>query len=133
MTFKMTFLIVVAFLHSNCDIGNQSILGSYKSTKPFLSIGNYTIGNTLCVKNDNTFLYETCGEIIRGKWKLKLDSLFLYCTTYTYKNDSLNKTLKTSCSENVPVEVFYVYKNGDLLSEFRYNNKTYRNRLKKIN
>jgi hypothetical protein len=109
----------------------QQYTGRYGSvTFPFYK-GRYVIGNTLTLKKDATFFYQTCGENIRGKWKTKRDSLYLFCTSFVYRNDSLNNALNPLCNESEVYEGFRILKNGDLISEFRHKGKLYKNQLRK--
>lgn len=132
MTFRDIFLALNVLLFSCSNIPQRNIVGYYTSTSTLLSKGEYVVGNSLEVKKDSTFNYETCGEIIEGKWVLKNNIMLLYCYEFSYKNDSLNKTEKPFCDKNEPVEKFLVLKNGDLLSEFQLNGRTYKNQLKKM-
>lgn len=59
----------------------------------FLTKGvkNYFLGSEIILKNDSTFKYTTCGNIITGTWNCSKDSLFLKITGNRWRMDSLDK------------------------------------------
>lgn len=54
-------------------------------------VRNYFIGSKLVLKNDSSFTYMTCGNIMNGSWYHIHDSLFLRVKSNRYRIDSLNK------------------------------------------
>lgn len=88
------FLFVILI---SCKAEKNEIVGIYSSNSSTLhslvgSINNeiYTVGTSLNIKKDSTFIKKTCANIIEGKWEIKKDSLLLYCKTNKYIIDSLN-------------------------------------------
>lgn len=83
------------------------ITGKYKSYTPLLSTEIYTIGNTLIVRKDSSYTYTTCSSVSEGNWRVKGDSLYLYCSNFRYRIDSLN-TSETRCQDT---EAFRITRN----------------------
>ena len=108
---------------------NNTILktGEYKSYKPslpylyyqyiFNGIRSHTIGSDLLLKNDSTFIYSTCGNIMTGTWINKSDSLLLSFTSNKFKNDSLNKNGLNGIFPKVPNKptILFIDKNNLIL------------------
>ncbi len=91
-------LFYIFFINESCktyDNEKRVLVGNYKSgkTKGIASILDktaYIIGSELSLNKDSTYTYNTCGNISEGIWKVRNDSLFLYCKTNKYQIDSLN-------------------------------------------
>lgn len=131
MNFRDITLALIVLLYSCSNRPDRNMVGYYTSTSTLLSKGDYVVGNSLEVKSDSTFYYVTCSAIIRGKWELKNNIMLLFCYEFSYRNDSLNRSEKPFCNDNEPWESFVILKNGDLLSEFQFNGRTYKNQLRK--
>lgn len=84
-----------------------NIPGKYNSYTPLISTENYTIGNTLIVRKDSSYTYTTCSSVSEGNWRVKGDSLYLYCSNFRYRIDSLN-TRETRCRDT---EAFSITRN----------------------
>ena len=48
------------------------------------------IGGAIEIKEDSTFYYQTCGNIVTGNWRLKKDTLYLFSESNRWRNDSLH-------------------------------------------
>jgi len=59
----------------------------------FLTKGvkSYSVGSELLLKNDSSFKYTTCGNILNGTWRCFKDSLLLKVTKNRWRIDSLDK------------------------------------------
>ena len=77
----------------------QSLPGLYKSAKPSLldQVTNkamraryHVMGSELMLKEDHSFEYTTCGNIITGTWTSDDKNLYLLYKTNKYRIDSLN-------------------------------------------
>ena len=81
----------------------------------------------------SSFIYETCGNLIKGKWKLNFqpDSVLLFCNDFKYKTDSLNHERDTVCNPNASYMQHNIISNKYLLTSFRYKNKYFYDRLEK--
>jgi hypothetical protein len=128
MKLKLIFsLIAPLLLIVNCsNISYEAVItGKYESKKYNLidnffiqtSGKSYVNGSSVELKEDSTFLYNTCGNIIKGYWNIRYnDTLYLYCQEFKYKNDSLNKVLVTKC--NSEPDKFYINPNGELQRQY---------------
>jgi len=47
-------------------------------------------GSELILKNDSSFVYTTCGNIMDGTWNLRHKTLFLTITSNHFRVESLN-------------------------------------------
>lgn len=122
---KLSFIFIgvipIIFLVSCSNTpSNKDIIGIYKS-KEYNIIENYLIlssektyvkGSKLEIRTDSSFIFSTCGNISNGFWKLKSDTLLLFCLKFNYKNDSLNSVLNTKCSTEP--DKFFVNSDGEL-------------------
>ncbi|MFY0643659.1 MAG: hypothetical protein JXR19_04265 [Bacteroidia bacterium] len=94
---KTFSLIPLLLILSTCT--EKDIIGTYKSKeysnlKIMWMYHNKTLvpsGTTLVVNQDSTYIYESCGNIITGHWKVIDDSLNLFAVTNRWRSDSLNK------------------------------------------
>ena len=57
----------------------------------FKHINYFANGCEIEIKDNSTFRYTTCGNIILGNWKEKNDSLFLYVESNRFRNESIQK------------------------------------------
>ena len=69
------------------------------------------MGSSLKLKEDSTFIYKTCGNLINGTWKTENDSLRLSITQNMLKVDS---TINT----NTYLELFEIQRNKLIQVEF---------------
>lgn len=135
--FQIELLIVLCLVYScTNNYEARGFAGRYESYVPHLYFGGYTIGEVLLLNKDSTYNYQTCGNVIKGKWKLNYtkDSLLLYCFDFKYKNDSLNKLRSVIVDSSVAMDEFKLLKGGFLLERFRNkkNGKMVNIKLKKI-
>ena len=120
--FQIELLIVFCLIYScTNNFEKRDIAGRYESYVPHLSFEGYIIGEVLLLNKDSTYNYQTCGNVIKGKWKLNntKDSLLLYCFDFKYKNDSLNKLRSTIVDSNIAMDEFKLLKGGFLLERVR--------------
>ena len=99
MRFIMVILIVNLFL--GCSKQTTIKQGTYtyvqlskiQSGYLFLTKGikHNFVGSEIVLKNDSTFNYITCGNIMTGTWNYINDSLFLKVTKNRWRIDSLDK------------------------------------------
>ena len=105
------FIIVVLFWICSCKSTMENgrlELGKYKS-KSFNKI-ELTIkrgfkneitstGLELYLKEDSSFVFKTCGNIITGYFKFKTDTLILLCLKNTFLVDTSKTTIYSPPSE----------------------------------
>ena len=58
---------------------------------------SYPLGNTLLLNPDSTFVYTTCGNIVKGSWKVKTETLLLFCESNTRRDDSRESVAPHGC------------------------------------
>lgn len=96
------FFVMPCMLFYSCLIGQSNISypsGNYKSKKYSLveTINlkikgeSYLSGNTLHLLKDSNCEYSTCAQIIRAKWWVNGDSLFVKCLSKQFLKDSFNQ------------------------------------------
>jgi hypothetical protein len=56
----------------------------------FRGVNSYFVGSELTINRDFSFDYNTCGNVMNGKWFLRNDSIFLNVTSDRWRIDSLN-------------------------------------------
>jgi hypothetical protein len=86
--------VFLIFVFNACKIESE-ICGDYSSeTKKNYKSSKmiFATGTTLKIQCDSSFTMTTCGNIIKGKWVFKNDSIILICHSNRYKLDSLNKS-----------------------------------------
>lgn len=127
MTFKQIILMLVFFLWiCSCKStrkANNVELGTYRSEsfnkleltfKRFFYDEIPSIGQELSLHGDSTFVLNTCGNVISGKFKVKPDTLILLCV----KNVSVKDTTKP-IFYTPPTELsYYIVDNNTL---YRYD------------
>lgn len=104
-------LIVLSFISCAKE---ESLTGDYHSYDTgflgLLDSNKYTIGDSLTLNTDSTFVRKNCAQITHGMWTVKRDSLFLHCDSIRFIVDSINHNPKykkgTICSSEP--EVFTV-------------------------
>jgi hypothetical protein len=125
-----------------CTERETEIFGKYESVKKnsiqksvdYFSNKHYLVDISLSIKKDSSFLFENCSMKIEGYWKLKSDSLFLYCKEKKFIIDSLNSDEKYKLylkSDSLPL--VYLKKDNHLVKESLNNNSIYFQDLKKVN
>ncbi len=133
---KYSLIIMLVIFVSSCTYHQSSVslIGTYKSYTPKFSFKKYSIGDNLTLKSDSNFIYENCGNISTGFWRLNSsnDSVLLFCVDFKYKNDSLNRINKVHCNPSIPLEIFYIESDGILINEFIAKKSKYFTSLKKI-
>jgi hypothetical protein len=88
------------FMLLGCKNDHQIKIGSYKSVTYnkfdfafqylFKGINSAFVGSEINLKNDSSFVYTTCGNIMKGSYYVKNDSLFLKVKSNRFRIDSLN-------------------------------------------
>ena len=99
------YLVLLISLLTSCITYKKSVLGEYKSEKfgklysSFLRMNHTAVisGTSLFLAQDSTFIENNCGNIMKGKFKVFNDSLYLFCQQNRYKNDSINSIKKLDC------------------------------------
>lgn len=135
---KTPSLLFICFLLYSCQVQHPNLIGTYKSNPKYSLLHylgkreHFAIGSTIILNSDSSFNYETCGNVLKGYWKLNNDSLILNVISNRYRIDSLNYTWPKL---KISVLKFRVIKDI-LIFEDRINNngKTYKftHLLKKI-
>ena len=122
-TLRRSTGLIVLFILMACTEKQETaanITGTYKSNIPnaaarFLTGQSYATGTILKVNKDSTYSMTTCSQLWLGRWKVKKDSLYLYCSDVKFIIDSLNYVEKykkgTICSKTP--EAYSI--NGDIL------------------
>lgn len=96
MKFILSFFLLILFI--SCAQQKKIIFGYYENKRPCLieqgwfvvnGIGSYSLGGNLELKEDSTFVYITCGNIMNGKWVATRDSVFLFIESNRWRKDSL--------------------------------------------
>jgi hypothetical protein len=105
-------------------------LGTYKSKKiSFIQLWFRQIffdeineiGVTLHLKNDSTFILSESGSISYGYYKLKNDSLILYCEKEISRKDT-NEVYKYEVPDRIP---YYIVDNKTLYYKDKEKSKLY--------
>lgn len=91
---KIVFLlsiILISSCSSNFDSKEDPIVYSSKNTQLNMLIysGKFPVDEKLVFNDDKSYFYETCSLNEKGTWKIKGDSLFLYCQEKGFKNENL--------------------------------------------
>lgn len=115
MKIFVSIILLLQIYSCNTEI---KLEGRYVSQNPFLSTKRYIVGNELIIRSDSTYHYTMCGQIVTGKWKIVDDSLVLVCSTFNYRNDSLNLAIQPYCNTNEIYETFFIDNNNTLISSF---------------
>jgi hypothetical protein len=79
------------------------------------------LGVTLHLKNDSTFILSTCGNKFFGYYKLKSDSLILYCEKMVSRKDT-NDVYKYEVPDRIP---YYIVDNKTLYYKDKEKSKLY--------
>lgn len=88
------FLILSVFI--SCSSTEKSVFGTYSSKKQnwkdnlFIGYDIWANGTTLNLEKDSSFVLKSCGNTLKGDWKIKNDSLLLYIHSNKFNIDSLN-------------------------------------------
>ncbi|RDI12138.1 hypothetical protein [Flavobacterium sp. AG291] len=107
--------LIILVLITSCSSNKIDITGNYKSTASTIDsfFNNYPTGSTIKINIDKSFEREDCAQITKGHWRVKGDSLYLYCDEIRFIIDSLNNNPKykkgTICGTKP--DVFYIDKN----------------------
>ncbi len=97
---RINLLYLILYLVScatiNVDKYNkEEIIGEYKTDDKItfidiINIRGKQIRTSLLLNQDSTFRLKTCAQETKGIWKIKNDSLLLYCQTKKFNIDSFN-------------------------------------------
>jgi len=124
---KTRFLILICSLLIACHSEHSIKLGSYKSVKysqielglllVFKGIKGAYIGSEIILKKDSSFQYSTCGNILKGTWFTKNDSLILNVNSNRLKIDSLNVKGFNGFFSSIPKKpIKFIIENNYLIS-----------------
>jgi hypothetical protein len=83
-------------------------------------INNFSLGSKMLLSKDSTFQYITCGNIITGTWRSKLDTLYAEIRTNRWRNDSLNKYGWDGVWPSIPDKPLKFVIDGDCLIYIRH-------------
>ena len=93
------YIIFLCFIFSCGSIKKSvTVVGEYKSQRTnrvrvivdYHLSGKIYVKDSMSVNQDATFIFKTCGNIIKGNWKVSNDSLLLFVKSNRYRIDSLN-------------------------------------------
>jgi hypothetical protein len=62
-----------------------------KASKNIFTKTGFVVGSKLELKDDSTFLYQTCGNRMEGHWHILNDSLILDVDSNLWRSDSLQE------------------------------------------
>lgn len=126
------FLILSVFI--SCSTTKNSIIGTYSSIKQnwkdnlFINYEIWANGTTLNLEKDSSFALTSCGNTLKGDWKIKNDSLLLYIQSNKFNIDSLNHLpeWKVQLETENKKPYFYIIKKNKLYHKgtFIENGKT---------
>ena len=93
------FTIILLAILTSCSHEEINIIGKYKTAnyskaERYIKVLNYrgvVMGCSLDLKSDSTFIYQTCGIISNGNWRIDNDSIILKETNIRWRSDSLNQ------------------------------------------
>jgi len=82
---KCLYVVIICLAGLSCTGQNRTFIGSYSNEfcNPIAKIlKRGVVENTihLSLNEDNSFVYMTCGNRIKGYWQQSHDSLLLFCT-----------------------------------------------------
>lgn len=85
-------IILISACSSSFDNKEYPIIYSSKNTKfnKFVYSGKFPIDAKVTLNKDKSYYSETCVLNERGLWKLRNDSIFLYCQERSFKTESMN-------------------------------------------
>lgn len=95
--YSILLLILIIILISACsssfDNKEYPIIYSSKNTKfnKFIYNGKFPLDAKVTLNKDKSYFYETCVLNEKGIWKVKDDSIFLFCKERTFKDKNLYK------------------------------------------
>jgi hypothetical protein len=143
MIFKKTLFVLLSLLFLKCSTQNSvlSLTGKYVSKKynfidkMFMRLNSESnvVNSDLTLNNDSSYIYNTCGNIIKGKWQVKRDSLILFCYENNYRNDSINKIKTLSCGDKPVIYAIEYSSPIELQQTFLIKSEKVVNKLIKIN
>ncbi len=108
------------------SLKEKDVVGIYESKKYnrfekvliYLKYDGLVYGTKLKINKDSSFVMQTCGNYIEGKWNLKNDSIYLKVETNIYRSDSLNSILerKEKLKKSIHTQHTFKNKNNSLLN-----------------
>ena len=142
MSYKTLILLLATTLLCSCKSKQktQSISGKYVSekykiaSKIFMALRkeSYVLNSVLILNNDSSYLLNTCGNIIKGKWINHNDSLFLFCHENYIIKDSIRNSRIPSCGGKPSIFIIDKKKAVKLKSSFYFKSKKTLNNLIKV-
>lgn len=132
MTYNKIVFLFFTFFFLSCKTNKniESLTGSYVSekysfvSKVFMALKkeSYVLNSHLVLNKDSSYQLNTCGNIIKGKWWVNKDSLFLLCVeNYSTKDTTLNFAIPI-CSDKPSVFIIKQMKQLKINKSF-YSNK----------
>jgi len=100
ITMRIILTLLTLFItFASCKDENENIIGKYETAnyskiERYIKAINYrgvSMGCSLELKSDSTFVYQTCGIISSGNWQKERDSIILREEIIRWRNDSLNE------------------------------------------
>lgn len=122
---RILLLVLIGFGFA-CQQANRPVVGKYRSVSTGLLKERYEyifknsvriIGSELDIRQDSTFRYQTCANLMTGKWHLRSDSLFLMMQINRWRIDSLHEHGWKGTHPKPGGEARFVIK-GDRLIEY---------------
>lgn len=137
----LTIISFVFFISCSTQKKIEDLSGKYMSKKYSMisKIGmamkseSHVLNSELMLNQDSSYIHTTCGNIVKGKWNIRNDSLFLFCEENRYRNDSLNQIKALSCGSKPAVYIVVYGKTIELKQTFSSKNKRIVNNLIKVN
>lgn len=95
----MRVVLFILLVYTN-SLNAQHLVGNYTYANPDFGdrlyawkegIDMISVGESLRLFTDSSFLYLTCGDSIRGKWKTDKQYIYLFMNSFRYRNPELDK------------------------------------------
>lgn len=134
MIFRFNKFLYFLFFCISCNtIQKQKIIGEYESKKPSIlfqikyKYTNRAVGSRLVLNIDNSFEKKTCGNLIKGKWRVKADTLLLFYEENKFVIDSFNhiKEWKDKLKINKNKPICYKIQNNKIYCLNYVDDKVY--------
>ena len=91
----------------------------------FLSGTTEVLGSDLNLKKNASFIYRNCSTIVRGKWEVENDTLWLFTENNRWRSDSLDKHGLSGKHPQIKQKMGFKIGKGFLQREFlvKYNDR----------
>lgn len=130
---KIRLLVLLLYIFWSCKNDHRIKIGTYKSVSYnkvelvclylFKKINSAFVGSEINLKSDSSFLYTTCGNILKGYYYCKNDSLFLKVKSNRFKIDSLNYKDSHGHYDTMPINPIIFRIENEYLIQIHYLNK----------